>query len=345
LRLRICASQPRPVKPASVIAQVEGSGTAFKSSMSIEPSPLCTACSQDLAGEQFRQIGAAAAATEAGAAAATATAAGEPAPASAPAVVAAAAAAAAEAAVANARVAGAALREFRTESVQTTSAVAPRGAGVGARAAAAVTGAIGPSPAAAPARAASPARGASPCSAGGPRLSGTTATVIAPRAASASDSKDTGSEEDEAAAAAAAPAADADAAFCPCPPTKSVRVSPAVRTMSPETSAPKPPTPWNPPLPPLAPKTSSEYSPLTSTGKLCTAPVNRNVSASASAAQASIARAETPASNIALDLIMRFPHGRLPLTGRLTRGRFTAIVVIVNPDNARSYREIWWPRR
>ena len=44
-----------------------------------------------------------------------------------------------------------------------------------------------------------------------------------------------------------------------------------------------------------------------------------NVSAFASATQASIARAETPASNIALDLIMRFPRGRLPLSGRLSR--------------------------
>jgi hypothetical protein len=49
-----------------------------------------------------------------------------------------------------------------------------------------------------------------------------------------------------------------------------------------------------------------------------------NISASASATQASIARAETPASNIALDLIMRFPRGRLPLSGKLTQGRFAA---------------------
>jgi hypothetical protein len=28
LRLRMCASQPRPAKPASIIAQVEASGTA-----------------------------------------------------------------------------------------------------------------------------------------------------------------------------------------------------------------------------------------------------------------------------------------------------------------------------
>jgi hypothetical protein len=61
------------------------------------------------------------------------------------------------------------------------------------------------------------------------------------------------------------------------------------------------------PFPPLAPRTSSEYSPLTSTGKLCSPPVNMNFSASASATQASIAKAETPASNIALDLITRFP--------------------------------------
>jgi hypothetical protein len=33
-RLRICASQPSPAKPASVIAQVEGSGTIV---MLIEP--------------------------------------------------------------------------------------------------------------------------------------------------------------------------------------------------------------------------------------------------------------------------------------------------------------------
>jgi hypothetical protein len=39
---RVCASQPRPAKPASIIAQVEGSGTAFKSSMLIEPLPLFT---------------------------------------------------------------------------------------------------------------------------------------------------------------------------------------------------------------------------------------------------------------------------------------------------------------
>jgi hypothetical protein len=76
--------------------------------------------------------------------------------------------------------------------------------------------------------------------------------------------------------------------------------------MSPETSAPRPPTALAL-APPPAPRTSSEYSPLTSTGKLCTPPVNMNVSAFASAAQAKIARAETPASNIALDLIMRFP--------------------------------------
>jgi hypothetical protein len=36
LRLNVCASQPRPPKPASIIAQVEGSGTAV---MLIEPSP------------------------------------------------------------------------------------------------------------------------------------------------------------------------------------------------------------------------------------------------------------------------------------------------------------------
>ncbi|HZZ22466.1 MAG TPA: hypothetical protein VFE60_07785 [Roseiarcus sp.] len=43
LRLRIRVSRLRPAKPASVIAQVEASGasgTAFKGSMSIEPSPL-----------------------------------------------------------------------------------------------------------------------------------------------------------------------------------------------------------------------------------------------------------------------------------------------------------------
>ena len=46
-----------------------------------------------------------------------------------------------------------------------------------------------------------------------------------------------------------------------------------------------------------------------------------NVSASASATQASIARAETPASNIALDLIMRIPGGRLPLSGKRDESR------------------------
>jgi hypothetical protein len=109
--------------------------------------------------------------------------------------------------------------------------------------------------------------------------------------------------------------------------------------MSPETSAPRPPTAWAL-LPPLAPKTSSEYSPLTSTGKLCTAPVNTNVSAFASAAQASIARAETPASNIALDLIMRFPRSRLPLSGRLGCKAVHSIIVTVNPESARGWREI-----
>jgi hypothetical protein len=76
--------------------------------------------------------------------------------------------------------------------------------------------------------------------------------------------------------------------------------------MSPETSAPRPPTAPLALAPPLAPRTSSEYWPLTSTGKLCIPPVNGNISARASA-QASIVRAETPASNIALDLITRFP--------------------------------------
>ena len=128
--------------------------------------------------------------------------------------------------------------------------------------------------------------------------------------------------------------------FCPCAPTKSVRVPPAVRKMSPETSAPRPPTALAFRVPPLAPKTSSAYSPLTSTGKLCTPPVNRNVAASASATQASIARAETPASNIALDLIMRSPHGRLPLAGKLTQGRLTADHVTVNRNNACCLREI-----
>jgi hypothetical protein len=42
LRFRIRASQPRPANPIAIIAQVEGSGTAFKSSMSIELSPLFT---------------------------------------------------------------------------------------------------------------------------------------------------------------------------------------------------------------------------------------------------------------------------------------------------------------
>jgi hypothetical protein len=43
LRLRVCASQPRPAKPASIIAQVEGSGTAgVRAVMLIEPSPRFT---------------------------------------------------------------------------------------------------------------------------------------------------------------------------------------------------------------------------------------------------------------------------------------------------------------
>jgi hypothetical protein len=96
---------------------------------------------QDRIGEQARQIGAAAATTEAlaearGVFAATAAAAGQPAPASARGVDAAAATTTTEAAAV-----GAAIGKFRAESGATTRAVAPvpGGAGVGARAAAAVS--------------------------------------------------------------------------------------------------------------------------------------------------------------------------------------------------------------
>src|SRR5271166_2006678 len=92
----------------------------------------------------------------------------------------------------------------------------------------------------------------------------------------------------------------------PCPPTKRVRSSPAVRKTSPETSAPRPPAP---PIvfPPLAPRSSTAYSPLTEAVKE-NIPGIVNVSAFASAAQAKIARVETPASkSVVLDLIMAPP--------------------------------------
>src|SRR5277367_786662 len=81
-----------------------------------------------------------------------------------------------------------------------------------------------------------------------------------------------------------------------------------MRKMSPETAAPRPPPP---PLkvvllPPIAPRASSAYSPVDGAIKLNFPGVVRG-SAFASAQQANIAKAETPASNIALDLIMRFP--------------------------------------
>jgi len=49
-----------------------------------------------------------------------------------------------------------------------------------------------------------------------------------------------------------------------------------------------------------------------------------NFSASASATQVSIARAETPASNIRPRLDHALSRGALPLSGKFTQGRFTA---------------------
>ena len=105
LRLRRLASQPSLAKPASVIAQVEGSGTAFKSSMSIEPSPLCTPAVTVALAEATRGVFAAAAA------------AGQPSPAPACGV--------------GAGAVGAAIGKFRAESGATTRAVAPVPGGAG----------------------------------------------------------------------------------------------------------------------------------------------------------------------------------------------------------------------
>ena len=250
---------------------------------------------QDRIGEQARQIGAAAAAAVAGGAASAGW--YDPRPRRRrrtrprPRLPLAAAAAAAVAAAAHA---AAAIGKFRAGSGVNASAVAPvpGGAGGDTRAAAAVKVGISPPSAAGPVRAARPAEGPSARSAAGPGLSGTTVGPIARPASAASDSKDTGSEKDEAAAAAATPPKNRPA-FCPCPPTKSVRVSPAVRTMSPETSAPRPPTALML-APPLAPRTSSAYSPVVGTVKENIPGVMKGGSAFASATEASIARAETP---------------------------------------------------
>jgi hypothetical protein len=75
--------------------------------------------------------------------------------------------------------------------------------------------------------------------------------------------------------------------------------------MSPETSAPRPPAePVRVALPPLAPRSSTAYSPLAVAVKE-NIPGIVNVSVFASAAEAKIARADAPASKKAyVDSIM-----------------------------------------
>jgi hypothetical protein len=109
------------------------------------------------------------------------------------------------------------------------------------------------------------------------------------------------------AAAAAADAAAAPAGEVPgsaLPADKEREILSRGEEMSPEASAPKPPTEPPSELPPLAPRSSTAYSPVTEAVKE-NIPGIVNVSAFASAAEARIARADAPASKKAfVDLIM-----------------------------------------